>query len=81
MMKAYLDLFTIETWQAFIKKGSNVSGYRDWGRKLAAQVNPGDIFICYVVGLSRWIGALRVLSKYHEDSTPIFHEQNDPYVI
>jgi hypothetical protein len=80
-MPAYLDLFTSETRDAFIKNGSDVSGFRKWGRDIAARIKPGDIFICYLVGLSRWIGALKVLSEAYEDSTPYFIQQNDPFVI
>ena len=80
-MAAYLDLFTPETWQAFMKRGCGVSGFRVWGRVIASKIRPDDIFICYVVGLGRWIGALRVLSDAYEDSAPYFVEGEDPFVI
>jgi hypothetical protein len=80
-MAAYLDLFTPETWQAFLKGGRAVSGFRVWGRVIASKIKPEDVFICYVVGLGRWIGALRVTSNAYEDSAPYFVEQDDPFVI
>jgi len=80
-MAAYLDLFTPETWQAFRKRGADVSGFRVWGRVIASKIKPDDVFICYLVGLSRWIGALRVTSNAYEDSAPYFVEQADPFVI
>ena len=80
-MAAYLDLFTPETWNAFLKRGRDVSGFRVWGRVVASKIRPDDIFVCYLVGLSRWIGALRVLSSAYEDSAPYFVEQDDPFVI
>lgn len=80
-MAAYLDLFTPETWQAFLKRGCGVSGFRVWGRVIASKIRPDDVFICYVVGLGRWIGALRVLSNAYEDSAPYFVEREDPFVI
>src|SRR5579864_2959610 len=80
-MAAYLDLFTPETWSAFLKRGRDVSGFRVWGRVIASKIRHDDIFICYLVGLSRWIGALRVLSSAYEDSAPYFVEQEDPFVI
>lgn len=80
-MAAYLDLFTPETWNAFLKRGRDVSGFRVWGRVIASKIRPDDVFICYLVGLSRWIGALRVLSNAYEDSAPYFVEQEDPFVI
>jgi hypothetical protein len=78
---AYLDLFTPETWQAFVRQGCDVSGFRQWGREIAATIKPGDQFICYVVGLGRWIGVLKILSEAYEDSTPYFVEQDDPFVV
>jgi hypothetical protein len=80
-MAAYLDLFTPETWQAFVKRGRDVSGFREWGKEIARKVGPGDVFICYLVGLSRWVGALRILSQPFQDSTPYFVEQDDPFII
>lgn len=80
-MAAYLDLFTPETWQAFVRRGCDVSGFRVWGKVIASKIKPDDVLICYVVGLSRWIGALRVLSNAYEDSAPYFVEQEDPFVI
>jgi hypothetical protein len=80
-MAAYLDLFTPETWGAFLKRGRDVSGFRVWGRVIASKIRPDDVFICYLVGLGRWIGALQVLSSAYEDSAPYFVEQEDPFVI
>jgi hypothetical protein len=80
-MPAYLDLFTPETWQAFLNKGRNVSGFREWGRQIAARIKRDDVFVCYLVGLSRWVGVLKVLSDVYEDSTPYFVETDDPFVL
>jgi hypothetical protein len=44
-------------------------------------VKTGDLFLCYLVKLSRWCGVLEVKSAAFEDSTPIFAEHNDPFLI
>ena len=44
-------------------------------------VKVGDIFLCYMVRLSRWCGALEVTSAVFEDRTPIFRQTDDPYVV
>lgn len=80
-MAAYLDLFTPETWQSFISRGRGVSGFRTWGREIAAKIGEGDFFVCYLVGLSRWIGVLKVLSEPYEDSTPYFVDRDDPFSV
>jgi hypothetical protein len=81
-MNYYLDLFTPETWKAFRENGSSVSGFAKAYRSRAANtIKPGDIFICYLVRLSRWCGVLEVLSDFYEDSTPIFQKENDPWTV
>lgn len=79
-MTYYLDLFTPETWEAFRSHGANVSGFREKQRKTAERIGPGDVFLCYVVRLSRWCGVLGVKSALFIDSTPIFADP-DPFSI
>lgn len=43
-------------------------------------MNKGDVFLCYLVRLSRWCGALRIDSDAYEDATPIYGDP-DPFVI
>ncbi|MEO3430535.1 hypothetical protein AAFN88_16875 [Pelagibius sp. CAU 1746] len=42
---------------------------------------PGTIFLCYLVGLSRWCGALSIEGKPYVDDSPIFYESDDPFVV
>lgn len=80
-MAFYLDLFTPETWDAFRRHGGQVSGFRERYERLARErIKPGDILLCYLVGLSRWCGALEVTSEAFRDETPIFGDP-DPYVV
>ncbi|MBV9906316.1 MAG: hypothetical protein JOY52_01995 [Hyphomicrobiales bacterium] len=44
-------------------------------------IKPGDIFLCYLVKLGRWCGALTVKSLPYVDETPLFREVGDPYVV
>jgi EVE domain len=80
-MTYFLNLFTPETWAAFRNHGCNVSGFRERQRKKAEEhIKPGDTFLCYLVRLSRWCGALEVTSKVFLDSTPLFSDP-DPFVV
>jgi hypothetical protein len=80
-MTYYLNLFTPDTWEAFRKHGSKVSGFRQRQEAYASEhVNPGDIFLCYLVLLSRWCGALEITSGAFHDSSPIFSDP-DPFVV
>ena len=60
-MNYWLDLFTGTTWEEFIEDGAKVSGFRHRMRKTVSKIPPGDILLCYVTGVMRWIGALEVL--------------------
>jgi hypothetical protein len=80
-MSYFLDLFTPETWTAFRAHGCEISGFRERQRKVAQErLGPGDIFLCYLVKLSRWCGALQITSKAFLDGSPIFADP-DPFVV
>ena len=77
-MSYYLDLFTGGTWDEFLKSGAGVTGFREkqWSR--AARIRPDDVFLCYMKGISRWVGALRATSKRFRDETPIWKTEVFP---
>ena len=80
-MPYFLNLFTPETWAAFQEHGAEVSGFRYRQRRVARErIKPGDIFLCYLVRLSRWCGALEIESNAFEDDTPIFDDP-DPFIV
>src|SRR6266849_5434860 len=80
-MDYYLDHFTPHTWTAFQEHGSTISGYPGSAKSRAAAVKTGDVFICYLVGLSRWCGAIEVVEGPYIDDKPIFSPVNDKYVV
>jgi hypothetical protein len=77
--KYWLDLFTGKTWDEFIKSGAGVSGFKERRRNIASKIHPGDYFLCYLTGLSRFIGVLEVLSEsYFDDQARIWEDQFFP---
>ena len=58
----WLDLFTGTTWAEFQKAGSSVSGFRESRWKTVQKIAQGDYFLCYLTGVSRFIGILEVTS-------------------
>lgn len=60
-MKYWLDLFTGTTWEEFRQAGANVSGFSNRMRKNVDRMQAGDILLCYLTGVMRWVGALEVL--------------------
>jgi len=59
-MNYWLDLFTGTTWREFRDSGDNVSGFSAKRRTVAQRVKKGDILLCYLTGVMRWVGALEV---------------------
>ena len=41
----------------------------------------GDVFVCYMTRLSRWVGTLEVLEGPFRNDTPIFYAEKDPFVV
>ncbi len=77
-MNYWLNLFTGTTWQEFQVAGSTVTGFREHNWQRAAKIKPGDIFLCYLVGVKRWVGLLEVIGERCKDPTPIFSEEIFP---
>lgn len=76
-MNCWLDLFTGTTWKEFQKAGANISGFRERMRKSARRVKSGDLFLCYLTGVMRWVGALEVLGPT-KDTSPIWESDSYP---
>ena len=74
----WLNLFSGKTWEEFLKNGANVSGFRESRRKTVEKIRPGDYLICYVIGISRFIGVLEAKSKYYYDETPLWEDEVFP---
>lgn len=80
-MAYYLDLFSPETYEAFTRSQRDTSGFRERQQNVASKISVGDKFVCYLTKLSRWIGVLEVTSQSFKDATPLFYENDDPFVV
>jgi hypothetical protein len=74
----WLDLFTAVTWQEFLDAGGKVSGFRESRWSALQKVKPGDYFLCYVTGISRWIGLLEVTSEAFRDTATVWKDESFP---
>jgi hypothetical protein len=76
-MNYWLDLFTGMTWDEFQKSGASISGFSYRMRKTVQKIQPGDILLCYLTGVMRWVGALEVIGqsddKHEFGKTQNFH--------
>src|SRR5690348_2572422 len=74
----WLDLFTRRTWEEFLNAGAQISGFRESRWKSVQQLRPGDYLLCYIVGISRFIGVLEVTSEAFIDHAPIWDTDEFP---
>lgn len=76
--KYWLDLFTGQTWEEFLGYGAKVSGFRETRENVAMKIHPGDYLLCYVTGISRFIGLLKVTSELYKDESTIWTNEVFP---
>jgi hypothetical protein len=75
----WLDLFTPQTWDEFIKAGSLISGFRDSRWSYVQKMQKGDYLLCYLTGVGRWVAILEVTStKPFKDTAPIWKDDVFP---
>jgi hypothetical protein len=72
-----VDLFTGTTWDEFRADGAKVSGFRHRMRKAVERIEEGDILLCYLTGVMRWVGALEVVGR-SKDSRRIWKFDDFP---
>jgi hypothetical protein len=80
-MTYFTNLFTVETYEAFLNSDRTISGFRETQMGMAQRVQPGDKMLAYIKGLSRWAAVLEVIVGPFVDRKPIFVESDDPFVI
>jgi hypothetical protein len=73
----WLTLFTVETWQEFLDAGGQVSGFRAGRWRTVQRIRERDYLLCYLVGISRWVGILEAASRGYQDDSPIW--SSDPF--
>ena len=56
----WLDPFSGETWELFQASGARVTGFRDGHWQRARSIEPGDMLLCYLLRVKRWVGLLEV---------------------
>lgn len=80
-MNYYLNLFSPQTYEAFIKSLKNISGFRKNQLHSAGKIEPGDKFICYMTKLSRWFGVFEIKSECFVNDSPLFYDSDDPFIV
>src|SRR5205807_2033259 len=73
-----LDLFTGATWKEFLAAGGTISGFRGTRWSTVQKIKTGDYLLCYLTGVSRFIGVLEVTAGPFKDSSPIWKDEDFP---
>jgi hypothetical protein len=76
-MNYWLDPFAGTTWREYKETGAIISGFRGRQATVAKRVQPGDIFLCYLTGVMRWVGALEMEGRT-SDMRRIWKEEDFP---
>jgi predicted RNA-binding protein len=74
----WLDLFTGTTWKEFLDHGGQVSGFRESRWNTVKRVKPGDLLVCYLTGVQRWVGILKVVSEAYKDASSLWKAEVFP---
>jgi predicted RNA-binding protein len=74
----WLDLFTGQTWNEFLENGGTVSGFRQSRWNTVSKMKPGDYLLCYLTGISRWIGLLEITISPFKDEKQIWSREIFP---
>ncbi len=74
----WLDLFTGTTWKEFVESGAKISGFRESRWKSVQSIKRGDYLLCYLTGVSRFIGVLEVVAEGFIDHSPIWKDEDFP---
>ena len=80
-MAYYTDLFTVQTYEAFLQSDRTVSGFRESQDGMARRIKAGDKLLAYIKGLSRWAAVLEVQDGPFIDRSPLFSASEDPFVV
>jgi len=80
-MAYFVAVFSPQTYEAFSSSDRTIYGCQRRLQQRAAQVKIGDRLVCYMKGLSRWVGLLEIASPPYLDETPLFVPQPDPFVV
>jgi hypothetical protein len=75
----WLNLFSEKTWQEFLDAGAGETGFRMNRWTQVQRVAPGDYFLCYLTGASRFIGLLEAKTQpFRGSEKRIWSEEDFP---
>lgn len=77
-MQYWTVLYTWQTWQEFHQAGGKMTGFPERRWATVQKIAPGDLILCYLIGISRYIGILEVTEEPFKGYKPIWTERVYP---
>ena len=80
--KTWILTGSLENWGATREHGFRVIGAKEGRRRMAEQIEPGDLIVFYVTGVQAFGGIVRVTGQLYEDRSRIWPGKPgkpDPY--
>jgi hypothetical protein len=77
-MQYWTHLYTGRTWSEFLAAGGSMTGFPERRWPSVQQIQPGDLILCYLIGLSRYVGILEVTGEPFIGYKPIWSERVYP---
>ena len=59
-MQTWTNVYTWQTWQEFLLSGGKITGFPEKRWNTVKKIAAGDVLLCYLLGLSRYVGILEV---------------------
>ncbi|MBB5467180.1 hypothetical protein HDG32_003300 [Paraburkholderia sp. CI2] len=65
-MTYFVDIFSVDTFEGFSNTPKNTAGFHPNRKAWVTKIKPGDKILCYLKGLSCWVGILEVMGPMAE---------------
>jgi hypothetical protein len=65
-MTYFVDVFSLDTFESFSNTPKNTAGFHPNRKAWVTKIKPGDKILCYLKGLSCWVGILEVTGSMAE---------------
>jgi hypothetical protein len=72
MSRTWVLTGSLDNFRATREHGFRLIGAKEGRRRMAEQIEPGDLIVFYVTGVQAFGGAVRVTGEMHEDRTKVW---------
>jgi hypothetical protein len=72
MSRTWVLTGSLDNFRATREHGFRLIGAKEGRRRMAEQIEPGDLIVFYVTGVQAFGGAVRVTGEIHEDRTKLW---------